>query len=143
MQIKILKIVAIVFIFIGLLIGILEINNYKIPYMNTFTLIALFYLIFYLIFIIYRKKKNIKQNMKFKKNLFSEILFSVIIAIILVINPSELSSRLIKLFLYYSSLLLYTRYSFYGLRIFLTIFQKKTGQFIHMDLRPAFLKAFF
>lgn len=31
--------------------------------------------------------------MKFKKNLFSEILFSVIIAIILVINPSKLSSE--------------------------------------------------
>ena len=60
MQIKILKIAAIVFIFIGLLIGILEINNYKIPYKNTFSLIALFCLIFYLIFIIYRKKKNIK-----------------------------------------------------------------------------------
>jgi hypothetical protein len=60
MQIKILRIAAIIFIFIGLLIGILEINNYKIPYKNIFSVIALFYLIFYLIFIIYRKKKNVK-----------------------------------------------------------------------------------
>ena len=58
MQIKILKIVAIVFIFIGLLIGILEINNYKIPYINTFSVIALCYLIFYLIFINLQEKKE-------------------------------------------------------------------------------------
>ena len=48
--------------------------------------------------------------MKFKKNLFSEILFSVIIAIILVINPSELSSE-VEQIVY----LLFQFFSVYGI----------------------------
>ncbi|MBA7579815.1 hypothetical protein ES708_21693 [subsurface metagenome] len=47
--------------------------------------------------------------MKFKKNLFSEILFSVIIAIILVVNSSELSSEVEQIvYLLFQSLAVYT-----------------------------------